>query len=162
MYRFSLMCVAALGAILLSGASIAPDMIAGTSYIDPTSIYYVSSECPSLDGGAVDTINDGSGLPAPLLNTATGGANGDEAGWETTGLLSTLYPDNAGFFPAAPLPVQITFDLGAHYNLTGTRIWNYNAGSDFAAYCGGCEDVTISVANTDTGTPPSFRWRALR
>ncbi|MEZ5302091.1 MAG: lamin tail domain-containing protein [Verrucomicrobiales bacterium] len=49
-----------------------------------------------------------------------------------------------------PLPAQITFDLGANYDLEAMHIWNYNEQTN-GLHTRGCKDVEILVASSEGG-----------
>jgi hypothetical protein len=71
---------------------------------------------------------------------------------EATGFHSSAGGDNiswtSGTSTANPLPHFITIDLGANYDLSFVKIWNWNTSSSLSA---GSRDIDLSVASSIGG-----------
>ena len=161
MCRFSMTFVTCFALAALSGANALADVIAGTAYIDP-SIYKINGVeqvSSQYDGGGKYRMADYT-VDATGITAANGQCSNSPNGtmWLTDAATTGT--------PNAPLPAYITFDLGANYDLTSTRVWNYNEafasylnGGTGGYYCEGSQDVTISVSHVANPTPAD--WTAV-
>jgi len=121
-----------------SGCRNAPNPVL-LAIITGVSIHDFSSEIvTAVDRRAVYLI-DGSGFTEATGHHVTGP---DGTMWTTAG--------NFAGEPGSPdpLPVHVTFNLGANYDLNSIKIWNFNGSGVVSA---GAKDISISVATSDVG-----------
>ena len=132
----------------LAALSVAFALDAHSALITGVTINSVSSElgAPNFDRAAIHVV-DGSGFDEGTgfhTNAPDAGGGGVNPGsmWLTTGVFSA---------PNDPLPAFIVFDLGANYDLSSFKVWNYNE-TRLAALTGrGANSVDISVAASPIG-----------
>jgi autotransporter-associated beta strand protein/VCBS repeat-containing protein len=106
-----------------------------TVYDEPVLISGVSVEAVSSENGGFNRLAsytvDGSGLVNGAHSNSPGG---------------TMWMNNQG---ADPLPISITYDLGANYDLDNFHVWNYN---EVNLSNRGANLVEIFVASSESGS----------
>jgi hypothetical protein len=122
--------------------------------IDPTAILDYSSQLSSGTRGPGHLI-DGTGLSDASV-VETGDSVPTTWPSHTTAAEGNMWLSAGG----TSVPQYVTFNLGASYDLTGTRVWNYNEPYSFTIDRG-AKDVTISVAASWGGSDAATTWTSL-